>query len=470
MTVSLEQLQNGIGRLLADGKEHLGVRVASHRKSLAGMLNGIREQRGSIVRGDRIEPWEIEGFLEHEGSIYAYGRPIDARPLSSELSLPGNEPWERLALLAKNAATLVRLGLPLPRPELSGILSVGAEGHLFLPDPILAAARAAATEEQRIAAAESWNHPDLSGERAFCYFLGALAYSVFTGRAPHTGSSEEEVHQRAREQSPISPRLDVPEITPEVAETVVRALSAHESFSLAEWERTLTDWSAHGVRREIGTEERRDLVEQAERLRRRSEVAFQRKSFLRRNWTTIAIITAAVIVVGFIGGSILKNALKPRITVGMSAEQVVHLYYTSMNGLNSQAMQDCVIDGAGRQTINQVETLFVINRVREGYGQGSFVPATLWKQEGEPPLSAGQSVFGVTGLAIHPAGPDEYLASYESWVSVPPKGAGEGPGPVLPLTVVGTERIDRLYLRDQGKFWAIYRIDTVKESPISSTK
>jgi len=470
MAVSLEPIVNGVGRLIVDGREHLCVRVASHRKSLAGLLNEIRGEKGWIVRGEEVAPWEIEGFLEHERAIYAHGPAVAGDPLTHLFTLPGAEPWKRLARLAKDAATLVGRAVPLPRPQLSGILTVGAEAHLFLPDPILAAAWAAATEEERIAIAESWNHPDLSGERAFCYFIGALAYRILSRRPPHTGQSEEEARARAREQEPVSPRLDDPGIAPEVAETVLRALSPRASFTLADWQAALGRWSVDGVRQEVTEGERKQLVEQAGRLRRRSEVAFQRKSFLQRNWTTIAIVAAAVVVVGLIGGSILKNALKPRITVGMTREQVVHLYYASMDSLDSQAMQNCVIDGAGRGAINQVETLFVINRVREGYGQGTFLPASQWKQKGEPPLKTGQSVFGITDLAVSPAGGNEFLARYEKWVSIPPKGAGEGPGPVEPLQVVGTAHVDRLYLKDERTFWAIYRIDVVEEGPLSSTK
>ncbi len=470
MAVSLEPIETGIGRLTLDGREHLCVRVASHSKSLARMLNEIRGEKGWLVHGGEIVPWEIESFLEHEGAIYAYGPPVAAEPLSRIFALPANEPWEHLALLARNAAALAGQPAPLPRPQLSGVLANLSGAHLFLPEAVLAAGRAAATEEERIAVAESWIHPDLTGERAFCYFIGALAYRILSSRPPHAGKSEEEVHQRAREQEPISPRLDDPQIAPEVAETVLRALSPHESFTLAEWEAALTRWSADGVHKAITEDERRQLVEQSGRLRRRSEVAFQRKSFLQRNWTTIAIVAAAVVVVGFIGGSILKNALKPRVTVGMTAEQVVRLYYASMSSLNSQAMQDCVVGGAGKGAINQVETLFVINRVREGYGQGTFLPASQWKEMGAPPLKSGQSVFGITNLVVSPAGTNEFLARYDKWVSIPPKNAGEGPGPVGPLRVAGSAHEDRLYLKNEGKFWAIYRIESVREGPLSSTK
>jgi len=465
MAVSLESLENGVGKLVVDGQEYLCARVASHRKSLARMLNEIREEKGWLVRGEEVVPWEIESFLEHEGAIYAYGPAVAREPLSRLFTLSGNEPWRRLALLAKDASVLARRSTPLPRPQLSGILTDGADAHLFLPEAILAAGRAAATEEERIAVAESWIHPDLSGERALCYFIGALAYRILSGRPPHTGRSEEEVHQRAREQEPISPRLDDPGIAPEVAKTVLRALSPSAGFTLADWEEALARWSADGVRKEVAEDERRQLVEQGGRLRRRSEVAFQRKSFFQRNWTTIAIVAAAVVVVGLIG-----NALKPRVTVGMTAEQVVHLYYASMNTLDSQAMQDCVIDGAGKGAINQLETLYVINRVREGYGQGTFLPAPQWKAEGELPLKSGQSVFGITNLNISPAGTNEFLARYDKWASVPPKNAGEGPGPVEPFAVVGSAHVDRLYLKNEGKFWAIYRIESVKEGPVSSTK
>lgn len=469
MAVSVGSIEYGVGRLLVDGQEHLCVRVSGHRKSPAGILQEIRRDRGWIVRSGHVAPWEVEGFVEHEGAIFAYGPSSPGRALAGVLAAAEDAAWRSLFALATDAAALVATGVSLAPPQLSGVLALDEGGHLFLPASILAASRTAAPEADRIADAESWNHPDLNGERAFCYFIGALAYAALTHRPPHSGKSEEEVHERAREQEPISPRIKNPSIAPEVADTVLRALSPHASFTLGEWVTTLEKWAAAGVHREVTPEERKRLGEQAERILRRSEVTFQRKSFLQRNWPTIAIVAGVVVVVGLVGGSILKNALKPRITVGMRPAQVVSLYYDSMNTLNSQAMQDCVIDGAGNQAINQVETLYVINRVREGYGQGTFIPAAAWVAKGRPPLKSGESVFGVSGLSLSAAGTDSYLARYTQWESIPPKGVGEGAGPVPPFTVRGVERVDRVFLKHQGDFWAIYRIETVEARPLDST-
>lgn len=470
MAVSTDSIGKEISRITIDGTSYLGIRISAHTRNIAGQLQESRKGHGWIVTGERIETWEMTGLVEHEGAIYAYGPYRDGRPLSDLL---GQESEEALAGIRAFVAAVAAMGqrnITLSRFLPDALLrDRGGAWLLFLPQPILDAIRNAQTEPERIESYERFNHPDLKDERNVSFFVGVMLYRVLTGSFPFSGSTSEELHQRMREEKIPAPILRRPEIRPEVSEAIMRSLNPTVPFALADWQASLKRWSDDGLFRAISGEERARIEEEAKRVRKKGETSFRRRVFFQRNWKTMAIAAAVAVVVGAIAGSIIHNATKPRITVGMPPEKVVNLFYTSITSLNSQAMQDCVIDGAGKAQINEATNLFVISRVRMGYeGTTGFVPAQTWLNQGKPKLRPGTSVYGVANLKITKDGTGVYTVSYEKWEPAqPPSSAGPPSNVLPPVEVQGWNRVDRVYLKNEGKFWAIYKIENLKDTSVS---
>jgi hypothetical protein len=170
-----------------------------------------------------------------------------------------------------------------------------------------------------------------------------------------------------------------------------------------------------------------------------------------------------IVVAGAMAGSLLKNILAPRETRGFSPQEVVETYYKSMNDLNHTLMEDCVVDGAGRETIREVMNIYVLSRVSLGYeGRSHIIPADAWEAQGRPELTAPQTVYGITELELElERGEPEpiFRTSYTKWA---PKPAAEpqpdmseadGPG------FTSFEISERVYLRLDRKDWVIYRFE-----------
>jgi hypothetical protein len=197
--------------------------------------------------------------------------------------------------------------------------------------------------------------------------------------------------------------------------------------------------------------------------------AYQRKVFWQKHWKTVGIIAVAAVVVGVLAGSLLKNILAPRETRGFSPEQVVETFYRSMNELNHTLMEDCVVEGAGKQTIREVINIYVLSRVSLGYeGSSHIIGADEWAAQGRPELSPPKTVYGVTDLVIlQERGEPEpvFQVSYTKWLPESGQDPGadsagstelletEGPG------FTSLEITERVYLKFDRKDWVIYRFE-----------
>jgi hypothetical protein len=171
------------------------------------------------------------------------------------------------------------------------------------------------------------------------------------------------------------------------------------------------------------------------------------------------VVGAVAVLAGSLAYSVLSNALKPPVTVGMEPREVVELFYNSITELDHDAIEDCVTDGAGKDVVTEATNLFVISRMRLGQeGTTGFVPAQQWKDADTPDLEPQYHVYGIADLAIERVGTAEFVATYEKWEQA----SEETRYDVLPgSNSVAYRRVDRLFLRKMEKHgnWAIYMID-----------
>ncbi len=436
---------------------------------MAGRTEDSRKERGWRVVGSLVEPWEVGGRIEHEGQIYAYGPYHEVDSLSDILIADPEPAVVRLASFVLAVATLKQRDIGSSSLLPDALLVDRDGGFLFLPQLIIDSIHDAQTEAERLESFDRFHHPDLKNERDICFSVGVMLYRIVTGSFPFVGDTSEELHERMRRQRVLPPRLHNPELRAEVSQTIVRALDPSEGFDISDWQSSLEACSGEGLFQEISAEERESVQREKRRAKRSSDGRFNRRVFLRRNWRKLAIVGAVVILVGAVGGTMLKGALKPRITVGMAPEQVVSLFYSSMSKLDNQAMQDCVIDGAGKSQINEVTNLFVISRVQKGYGgMGANISAQQWLDQGKPKFKHAVFIFGVANLKIAKEAQGVYTVSYEKWQPAQTaSSAHSSEGGPKPLWVQGFNMVDTVYLKNEGRFWAIDKIANVQSKPIS---
>ena len=119
--------------------------------------------------------------------------------------------------------------------------------------------------------------------------------------------------------------------------------------------------------------------------------------------------------------------------------------------------------------ISEATNLFVITRVRKGYeGSSGYLSAQQWIDQGKPKLKPGESVYGVANVHITKVGEGVYTVSYQKWQPAQIGDSNQPPSSSpAPAEVQGFNKIDRVYLKNQGKYWAIYKFVSVESNPIS---
>jgi hypothetical protein len=215
--------------------------------------------------------------------------------------------------------------------------------------------------------------------------------------------------------------------------------------------------------------EREQILQRARKEEEKIGRAYRRKVFWQKHWKTVGIVAVAVVVVGGLAGSLLKNILAPRETRGFSPEQVVEAFYQSMNDLNHTLMEDCVVEGAGKQTIREVVNIYVLSRVSLGYeGRSHVIDADEWDAQGRPELSPPETVYGATDLVVlQERGEPEpvFQVSYTKWMPEPGQDPGADSAGSTGLSEMegprftGLEITERVYLKLDRNDWVIYRFE-----------
>jgi hypothetical protein len=402
------------------------------------------------------------------------------------------EALQYLSRLAAALALLHERGIELERLQTDSVLFLDAGGVLFLPPGVMKRVCELHPISYKLRVFELINHPDWtratrggtvarrpSPSAHLSFTLGALAYRMIVGHYPFEADSEEEVHNQIRHRQLASPALVVPSLRPEVGRYLLRALGRETPSvpTLQEWVQTLSTWHSEGLYRSLTDEQRAELVEQARAQSVRAARAYGRRVFWQRRGITVLIVAGIVVVAGILAGSYLRNLLQPPATRGFDPRQVVEAYLLSMNTLDHAMMEDCTVDGAGKDTVREVINIYVLSRVTQGYeGRSNIIPADEWDRAGRPPLEPPQTVFGVTDLVLRQArGEPEpvFEATYTLWTPRPPDevtgeaaadtgqpGAGQpGQDTANGPTVISRNISERFYLRLHRGDWAINRIE-----------
>ncbi|MFW5685352.1 MAG: hypothetical protein ACOC0O_01750 [Spirochaetota bacterium] len=468
MATEANMISRGLIEVDRGGEVFLGVDtgIGSNSPTLR-KLAGQKRQHGWIVREGSIEEWRAIGFIEHDGRVHVYGPLHRGRFFEDALTDPDRD---RLSLLADVASSIERMradGLPIAPFHTRSLVVLDDGGLLALPPDIAQAIREHQDYAARIERMERFNHPDRSPEENVPFALAAAAYFVITGRFPYDSEDEEDLHARVRSATMTPPRFVDVTIRDEVSETLTDALTTSEpGRSAGDWASILRRWSSEGVRTEITPEEHEKRRASAEQAVARLEKGFRRRESVRKNGRKALIIAAIVIVVGSIPATIIRNALQPRATAGLPAEEVVRVFYTSIGTLDHMTMEDAVVDDAGRDLIREVTNLFVLDRQRMSVEmQSGFVDAEQWRSEGMPELPPGRTPYGVANLEIVSlSAPEEerrYEVRYERWL--PDYERAEQTGMV---GVAGYRVEDIVSLRLDGEDWVIYEIARRSQEPI----
>ncbi len=463
------------------GQVYLGIHVASGK----GIQSFIRfftpqDRKGWILTEKGMEGWDILGFSEVEGDLYLYGPPFESvpEPFTSLLDTPpGSSLPPRWILFIRRLFQWVQSS---PAPEKlypEGIFFIKDGRILILPERIMEKVLALKPLDQRIACFEAFNHPDLRGEPNCSFFLGTITYRLITGANPYEGTTEEALHTEMRELSPLPASLRRPGLNEELSDFLHLVLIGNEKPTLTEWVQRIEAFSKLPLLHSLTDEELEKKHKEAERFLSERTRTHRRRTFWIKHRTRILLAILLVVVGGYFAYDVLSNILRPPRTVGFSPEQVVNLFYSSMNTLDHQAMEDCVKGKVGKTYIDEVTQLYVVSRMRMSVEfKSGMIDAETWYRKGRPPLRQGETLYGIAALSIEQEveqapkkeepmqekGLDShrFLVRFHRWIPAPPSEGG--------VRFKGFQILERVILQKEGKRWIIGEIQRIQSEPLPS--
>jgi len=455
------------GRLGREGTDVLAIPVGVGRSEFVlTKLAELRKLPAQIIRDGEIAEWRFDGVLKHEGRLYLHGPYLGGVFLEEAIQKSFTAALPYLNRLIRALVALKGRGQILDFIQTDSVYFLEDGGILFLPPSLMRELRSMHPEPYKLRVFEMINHPDIEDtQKSLSFSMAALLYRIILGRYPFEAESEEEIHNLIRHARLLPLSLIEPGFREDLSKKILAGLNRGQdpAPSLEQWQEILAACKREGLYRDITEMEREQIRRRAQAELRKTDQAYRRKVFWQKHWKTVAIVAAAIVVAGALAGSLLKTVLAPRETRGFSPREVVETYYQSMNELNHIVMQDCVVDGAGKETIREVVNIYVLSRVSLGYeGRSHIIPADLWDDQGRPELASPQTVYGITDLELQQErGEPEpvFRASYTKWVPEPEEELQSDPSAAKGPGFTSRAIRERVYLRLDRKDWVIYRFE-----------
>jgi len=417
-----------VTKLNSGTQSYTSIRIAPSHSGLHKTIRNPQSMSGWYTRGNKIEPWRWNGTIEHQKWLYLTfsEQPQGLRPLTDIFQLDINE---TLRFLGKFLGALSELeNTEGFEPDGMYLTSTFFDetGTLYFLHPDIAQLTVQ-NFEQLCPIEERYKIGPLGRKELVPLISYQLQLQIKTKHGKEHSTQDE--RDESSRTSAIQPHLHryVPQLSRRIADFLFNTVNrAASSESISEDIRCLSNEIAEWQRGELFEDLHLDGIEQRRKRAYMLEAGLQKKekrrNFRRKYGSTVFLTAAALVILAFFVSPFIRRAFEPDITEGLQPAEVIELFYNSQNSLDHEAMNECTTGSIGNTHINQVTTLFVISRVRQGVEMKDvFSPAPEWINAGRPDLKDGKFVFGVTEINIEKTGKEEYKANYIRWSTLPPQ-------------------------------------------------
>lgn len=377
------------------------------------------EEEGMCVRitssDDFVfEPWRFDGTKAGESSICLYGADFTDTPyrslydilMSAKNEADKKEAWRvltvLLSMLCKSEKRFGEKLLPLSGP--AGIF-IAKDAFLFLP--LIFCERCLPLNQYA-----QWLYPSLSkkSEQAYTFMFASFCYTVLASHPPFEakGSDCDTLINDMRDKAFIPLGYEVYNCNENLAHLINESLSLPIKRTFTDFvpvvPKEYTDCIKATAQKKTDTFEVFNQKKEIYIEKRMKHV--RRKRFMRKNSLVFQMSFVFIAIISLVAASIISDKAKQPTTLGMTAQEVVYTYYTSMSELDQIKMDMCVEKtddtkrGSAAANYNSLVTsLYVTTKVRSAYEHtdANFTPAQ-WLLLKEP---LGQTVFGVSQLHIN---------------------------------------------------------------------
>jgi len=315
------------------------------------------------------------------------------------------------------------------------------------------------------------NHPYIeNADQQNSYTVASLLYKILTDEFPFSGKDENEVTIKLKNSIIINPSIYNPNLNREISDYILNFFKKklYLKVGLKEWQGKISsildldtllekEWYKFNARKGI---ELKKTIEKAEKK-------YKKALFLQKNLSSILIYTSFSVAILVLIIYFVCNYYKPRLTAGLSAEEVVKAYYSAFNTLNNILMADCVIGQASTKDLHTIIALYLKRSQLISYNiEDYFIPADQWIKKGRPDIISPYYLFGITELRIVEVNRAQseitFLAEYEKYYSIPKTDEKESEKGEIKAFYIKEELSLKLDKRD----WVIYKINRLEEKEI----
>ncbi|GAB1481463.1 hypothetical protein MASR2M78_02780 [Treponema sp.] len=422
-----------------EGRRVLGLSTGLDPISFAqAKLAQLLSDTGTLVHQDgTVEIWRPEGVVESKGIMVIWGPNFQGTALDQIFAKGGTAALNALRLWLSARAKLEK---PVPAPSPGTVYLDINNTLLFLPQRLGQRHLLAQGKEAQLERSERWLHPDRKGLEADLFTASALAYAIFSKKAPFAAATVEAVQADIRDGLLLPSKLAAPGLDTMIAKHIDESLfpkqkarsgtgsnkklaSTDAGKELQNLSRMLGSYGSKGLEtffKPLTEKEAELLSKELIRYQSSQEKSLKIKRFTTRNKTALGLGAIGLLIVFFIVRSFVVDSGSKPSTKGMSPREVIQTYYGSFGTLDHGMMEACVIQKAGKGDIDATMNLFVISRVREAYEHTTMVlSAEQWINDGSPLVN--QMVYGTTDLAITETETDEsdgelgFRVEYSFW-------------------------------------------------------
>ncbi|MCL2609972.1 MAG: hypothetical protein FWD94_08730 [Treponema sp.] len=270
---------------------------------------------------------------------------------------------------------------------------------LILPAWLADRCLSAEPEETRLAVL-GYVHPDVENRlRSATFTSAALLYRIFSGKHPFPQTDMGLLHQDMREGNFLPVNLAAGGLAEPLALRIQRALAGAE-LDPKPLLAALGDCRPANLKGTESDEQRLAREKEADRFLKAKAPRVKARRFAARNAGLLLAALAVLALLSFLVTSTLATRPAGPDVVGMPPAEVLAGYYNAFGELDHVLMDSILLRGIGRDDLNTVIHLFVINKVRMAH-EFSQVPLVIsadqWLESGTDPQV---TVFGVTDLRI----------------------------------------------------------------------
>ncbi len=421
---SQREIENDISTIYLNGIEYSAINIGLEASGIPKHILQIERKDGMIIDGEEISPFSWRGVTKDDTYQYIYFDKVNLEPLET---ITTNHRSDALLIVKEIAYGLMNASsefldmatgvFPLYRIYLLD----GTKVVLLPPDmgDLIAIARMGERREK-----EANYLIKKNTEKGFLLIqeMAELLYWAATGRLPYEKKDVRtcdytevplEWYEKKLDEKTLGFILFMLHAKERQMRDIAGNRKANANLSWFIKRANEIDWNLEA----ITVNEREETVaatESTEEYRHyfgKIEAKAKKRNFWRIKGTLILSVSAVLIIIGIIVGTILHSKFEAPYTRNMDQVEIVEDFFANMNSIDPAKMENNAIKATAPQ-YNAVMGLYVNKQTRTAYEmQNPSINLQAWLELGKPSIPQSSFIYGAEIESIDEIGENIYRAS-----------------------------------------------------------